>query len=58
MQRVAAENFIHRERILEPNAEGDVDQQGERPVGGVEDKGVERLVVETPHGEAVAGVVA
>ena len=55
---VAAEDFIHRERVFQPDSEGNIDEQRERPMCGVEQKSVEGLVVELTHCEAVAGAVA
>ncbi len=46
------------EQLPKPDSEGNIDEQRERPMCGVEQKSVEGLVVELTHCEAVAGAVA
>ena len=56
LEAFAPENFIHRERILQPDEEGDVDQEREAPVCEVQDEGLEGLVGKFTDGPTALAV--
>lgn len=49
-EAVAPEDFIHGERVAQPNAEGKIDEQGEAPVAEIEHESLDRLVREFSNG--------